>query len=482
MPNPILSWLRGDDLKMQDRIAQLERKLYFYEDVGAALTVRTHVWGGGLDYLNASHGTGNDGNSAVFACLMALAKGFTEPPVRAWVEQAPGDRSTIPDHKAVELIENPNPHMDGGELLFWTEWVKNVCGNAYWRKIRSGDPVTGNVIELWPISPLLIRPWRDKQSPNFIDAYKYQPKPGEQNAVYIEPENIVHFKLGMDDLDHRLGLSPLQRLLREVASDEEASKYTAALLANGAYPGLVVSTQDKTMTKEQAQDIKDSVKAKLGNDKRGDVVVLNNGAEIGQFGFSPDDLNMEALHNVPETRICSVLGVPPAIVGLGVGLKQTSNYASMREVREIFTENTLTWHWASSARKLNHQLLPDFTNDRRIKLGFDLSDVRAFQEDEDKKYTRLNIGVQGKWVTVNEARTDVGLPPIDGGDALQAAPVQPALPPGEKARTIELKAGSITAETLQALVDLAEPGLADDVADYMDSQRKRVKRALVSGG
>ena len=41
------------------------------------------------------------------------------------------------------------------------------------------------------------------------------------------------------------------------------------------------------------------------------------------------------------------------------------------------------------------------------------NDVRALQQDETAKYERLNIGVQGGWITVAEARQEIGLPVND---------------------------------------------------------------------
>ena len=113
-----------------------------------------------------------------------------------------------------------------------------------------------------------------------------------------------------------------------------------------------------------------------------------------QFGFSPEQLNLEALHNVPETRIAAVMGVPPAVAGLGVGLAQTSNFASLKQVRENFTEVTLIPTWRMDAAKLNKQLDPDFTDDRTVTIAHDLTNVRALQEDEDAKYKRLDEGVR----------------------------------------------------------------------------------------
>ena len=41
----------------------------------------------------------------------------------------------------------------------------------------------------------------------------------------MPPEDIVHFRLGIDDKDNRMGAAPLARLVREVAGDEEAHKW-----------------------------------------------------------------------------------------------------------------------------------------------------------------------------------------------------------------------------------------------------------------
>src|SRR6185295_15858246 len=125
-----------------------------------------------------------------------------------------------------------------------------------------------------------------------------------------------------------------------------------------------------------------------------EVGVLSNGAKMEQFGFSPEQMNLKALHQIPEARIAAVMRVPPAVAGLSVGLEQTSNYASFREVREMFTEGTLAPEWALVASKFQQQLLPDFSSDRTLSVEFDLTDVRALQGDENEKYTRLDNAVK----------------------------------------------------------------------------------------
>jgi HK97 family phage portal protein len=478
MSNPILSFLRGEHIPRRQKA---EEKLWLQPEVTAAIRSGMLVHGPwATQMLEAAYGHGSDGNSAVFACLSAICTAYPEAPLKVWLWRDPTTRDWLQDSEMQRLLDRPNPAMTGAQLWSWTQYAKHIEGNAYWRKIRAGDPTQGNVVELWPISPLLIRPWRDKNSRNFIDAYKYQPKPGEQNAEYIPVENIVHFKLGLDDRDHRLGYAPLRRLAAEVLGDEMASEWQASMLRNGGAAGIMVEVPaDSDLTEDQAREMKAGIQRDFSMGNQGKVGVLRGGAKMNQYGFSPEQMDMKALHRVPEERIAAVLRVPAIIAGLGAGLDR-STYANFREAREMFAEMTILPLYSFDQATVNTQLLGDFTNDRRITTAFDITDLRALQEDENDKYARLNIGVAGRWITKNEARADVGLPPLPDGDTIEPA-AAPTLPSGQKARTLELKQGSIEAETLQALVDLAVPSLSEDLAEFLDGQRRRVKRALVSG-
>ena len=82
------------------------------------------------------------------------------------------------------------------------------------------------MVQLWPVSPTTMSPETteaDRQRGVFISHYVLDDGKGKHEE--LAPEDVVHFRLGVDDADHRLGLSPLRRLLREVASDEEATRF-----------------------------------------------------------------------------------------------------------------------------------------------------------------------------------------------------------------------------------------------------------------
>lgn len=467
----------------------LEQKLYFINDQRALMVTPTLVHGpGATELLEGPRASST--NSAVVACLAAITSAYPEAPLKV-VRIEPDDHTELPDHPLSQFLATCNPYLTLETILAYVQWCKRVDGNAYLRKVRSGNATTGNVVELWPISPTRIE--LRSEGGAFISAYRYHFGNGKHED--IDPANIVHFRLGLDDKDHRLGCSPLKALFREVSTDERASFFSDRLLANFAVPGLSVTFPGDQDDLPQAtlEEIKARIKASFGGDGAGDVAVLGGGMELKQHGWSPKDLDLKELHRLPEERISAALQVPAIVAGLGAGLDR-STFSNVREAREMFTEMNLVPSWRADAATLNRQLTPDFVSDPRIVLEFDTGEVRALQDDENAKATRIDTLVRGGQLTINEARAEMGFEAIDGGDvllipgawaptppshlaALASAPApepgdvprpaggrptittlpndQPALPPGKTRSDLETKALSD-----DEIVNRYESGLA----------------------
>jgi len=453
-----------------------------------------------------AYGRSGDGNSGVFACLMALSLGSIEAPLTVFRKDADGKKEPDRNNPLQAFLDDPNPTLptsqgvfDPLELEFWKTWAKHCNGNAYFLKVRAGSSTTGNVVQLWPVSPTLIRPWTEKGSSQFIDYYRYEVKPGVYEQVPVE--NVIHFRLGVDDRDPRLGLSPLARLVREISSDAEAMRFQDQLLGNYGIPGLVVEVPaDTDMTNEQAEQLKEGVGQAFNTENRGKVGVLRGGAQMKQFGLPPAQLDLTALHNIPEARICAVMGVHPAVAMLSVGLAQTANYASLRAVYEAFTERKLVPNWRMDQAKWQKWLTPDFTSDPNISIEYDLSDVRALQEDQDALYARLDNAVKTGWLLPDEARSEAGFPPMADGLGMQPI-AKPAAPPSEQigseqtGRTSQTPKTPVSAtqggkafpldtwtEDLQSVIEDAVPMFTEQLERYQNGVKRRVKRSLISRG
>lgn len=461
-------------------------------------TANTTAYGG--------EGTG-DGNSAVFACLLALALGSIEPPLIVVKKDIVhgGELEPQPDHPLQAFLDDPNPELDMLELRFWATWSKHTDGNAYLVKVRSGDARVGLPLSLWPVPPNRMEPKTARNSKRLIDYYEYRPyEDGPPEPVPVE--NVLHLKMGVDPCDPRKGLSPLKRLLREVASDAEATRFMDALLKNFGVPGMVATLPaDTVLNPDQIREMKAKFNEDFAGGNRGRFGVLSGGAKLEQIGFDPDKMNVKVLHDFPETRIAAVMGVDPLVARLGVGLEQTSNYASAKQVRENFTELTLGPLWRLDEAKWNRQLKTDFTDDKSIMIKHDLTEVRALQEDESDKHARIREDFRAGILTREGARRELGYDaelsdeetlfvPSGGsymrvsdaitdpaaqqeGAALPGVGGQPSLPrpaPGSKSEVDEM-----FALHLQAVVDTAADGFAEDLQRLQTNQQKRLQRALV---
>tara|TARA_Y100000389_G_scaffold197563_1_gene232402 strand:- start:6508 stop:9180 length:2673 start_codon:yes stop_codon:yes gene_type:complete len=349
------------------------------------------------------------GNSAVIACLSVLATSFAEPGLLVATRNAEGDYAQDMNHPMARLFRKPNPYMTQQLLANYIVTALNANGDAFIYKNRNQR---GQVVELVPLMPHLVEAKGNENE--LITHFDYQPQGGTQgeDSVKIEKKDMIHLRQNVDPNNMRRGLAPLRGVLREIAGDEAAGQYTAALLHNMAVPGVILSPRDDQMggpTREEAEAIADMYKQKFGGKNRGAPMVLSGAMNVEIVSFSPDQMKLAELRRIPEERVSAVLGVPAILAGLGAGL-DSATYSNTKELREFFTESKLVPMWNMVAQDLTHQLLrPEFDSSENEYAEFDISNVRALADDKDNLYKRMNTAVQGGWVTIGEARKVVGL-------------------------------------------------------------------------
>lgn len=444
-----------------------------------AIVVSPLIHGPGSRELLAAQ-RGGDGNSAVYACLRVIAEAVAEPPLRVYRTERDGSRVEGQDTPLGALLERPNPHLTIAAMLAYLSTCLHIDGNAYWRKLRAGNPETGNVVQLWPISPSQIEPRTEQGSGDFISYYRYYIRPG----IYenLAPSQIVHFRMGLDDRDHRIGSGPIKRLLREISSDEQATKYADRLLANLSIPGLVAEfDKDAPPLPNQAaaDELKQRIASSYGGDNVGGVGIGAPGMKLSQLGFSPEQMDMKTLHRVPEERIAAALGVPAVVAGLGAGLDR-STYSNFAEAREAFTEMKLLPFWRALADTLTMSLVPDFSSERGVSVAFMIDDVRALQDDQNAKAVRLKTYVDAGILTPDEARAEIGHEPLPQGQP------EPQQEQRFRMRLLSLPLSRKAADDLpgayERLRDDREPDWEDALRTFLAAQLARANRILRAGG
>lgn len=342
-------------------------------------------------------------SSVVTAPVGWIARALPEARLTLRKRGRAGQIAELPDHPMAKLVATPNSYYGAVALWSATVWSHSVAGNAYWIKVRNG---AGRVVELWYVPHWLIEPVGSADGSEFLTHYIY--RPGGQE-IHLAPDDVVHFRAGIDPRNPRLGLSPMGGVIREIFMDLESSNFVSSLLRNMGVPGVVISPKSGPVA---APDDVSAVKAwftqAFGGDNRGGPLVMGAPTDVVPFGFNPQQMNMSEARDVAEERVCACLGLPPAVVGFGAGLQSTKVGATMTEMRKLAWHNAVLPLARALADELTRSLLRDFPGADNIKVAWDTTEVLALGDEEDKKSTRTLAQLAAGMITVAEARGELG--------------------------------------------------------------------------
>jgi len=392
-------------------LKQLRKSLTFYPaDVGS-----WWAWGPGLTGSEESKVGDGSGSSLVEACVSWISNQVTatNPAVR---------RRTVSDpigeieweHPAAQLVLDPTFDARTGRSSYsWIPMIQAtmtslvVSGNAYWRKRRSD---TRRPVQLWYVPYANVTP-RHIDGASVLVSY-YELRSGGK-MEHVSPEDIIHFRDGIDPYNPMLGISKLRSLFRELYTDEAASRWTERLLRNEAVPGLIISPDNGAapLSDDEAKLIKARIESDFTGENRGRTMVIGAPTKVHQYSLSPDQMKIADLRDPPEERVSAALGVSAAVVGFGAGLQTAKVGATMGELVDLSWQNGVFPRTRLLAAELTRQLLPDFGEERGSGLSFvfDTSEAPIMADYQNKiaeKHERL---MRANIETRAEARRAVGL-------------------------------------------------------------------------
>lgn len=373
------------------------------------------------DERNYESMVGDGSNSSlVQACIAWVANAFSQSnPVVLTVNDAGDYEEPDASNPVARLVRRPtyDPTMRRS-FYSWRPFIQAtltsfiVDGNAYWLKVRSEY---SRVVQLWYVPHWMMEPWWEIGSSSFIEYYRYSPSfggPAGTTYAEIAPSEVVHFRDGLDPGNTRKGFSKVKTLLREIYTDEEAARWTASLLKNQAVPGLVVSPgAGWTPQENDLKAVKTRIEETTSGDNKGRVVVLSGPTNVQQYGFSPEQMKLEGLRNVPEERVSSLVGIPAAVVGFGTGLEMTKVGATMAELVDLAWMNGVLPRMSVLASEISEQLFDDFGVDDQINaFHFDVSKVPIMADFRNKEADTLEKLMRWSVVQRGEARRRLNLP------------------------------------------------------------------------
>lgn len=338
----------------------------------------------------------------VFACVLALADAVTTAPIVVTEDTGDGQHEPVAEHPLLDLIQRPNPSMDGSEFFQAVTVIAALSGFCVIEKERSR---LGEVVNLWPLRSDWVRPIpRDQSAP----AWEYR-VPGRRTPFILEPEDVIVHTHAPDPNMGYTGTAPMAVAFRELGVENAMTDFLKAFFDGGAVPqyGIIPRTQIKNQ--EMADAFLEKVRGKF-RETNGGPMLLTGVEDIKRIGFNFDELAYPQLRNLSEISICSAFRVPPVLVGIQAGL-DASTYSNYESSFSYFFRTTVTSMWRRLDGALTRGLVSDFDDTGALNIEFDLSQVDALQEDEAKLWQRATAALQAGGISLHTFQKYVGLDP-----------------------------------------------------------------------
>lgn len=374
-------------------------------------------------------------NEIVHACIRELATSAAAPRYHVIAPSTEGGSIEIERGLLYDLIAAPNPYHDWQSFIERLVTYMMVAGNAYVVKERANSTQVSALYLLRPDRITIV-------AGNYgAESYVYTVGGAEYR---IEPRDMCHLALPNPGGDI-YGLSPLQVLARTVNLDLNMTDFAKVYFQNAGVPSGLLKIKKRLSSQDEASMIRARWRSQFGginNFHR--IAILDEDADYQAMSNSPKDMALEGLHNLTESRICAVFGVPPILVGANVGLNR-STFSNYREARLAFHSETLEPLVSKLIRYFNYHLFSEYTGNETLTV--DWTAMRSVLDDQAATTARINSLFTGGVITLNEAREKLGFDAIDEGSvrrvpssvfeiaegqsstvAVGAAPVEQALP------------------------------------------------------
>lgn len=331
------------------------------------------------------------------------AQKIAEAPLMVVAEdQDTGAEEWLSEHDLADVLDEPSPDYDMGELLERTSRYLDDGASALWVIDRDR---AGRVARLTPFraSEFEVKPSTDR----LYNAFKVTTAAG---PVTYPSDRCVYFRDSVEGWTTG-GRSRLQVAMDWLRLGETARRTVRDLLENAVWPSLVAIPDaswnpDKDVLAQYQQDLQRY--AQPGEKGRAMAMVGGGSVEILTARIK-DLVPSEVLDRV-ESIVAAVSGVPAIVLQFQVGLVN-SPWSQMEQARRMAYDDTVQPTWRRMERVLTRQLLRPDDEDRTHFIRFDKSTIAALQID--RAAAALTAATIGDDASLDERRVMVGLEPVD---------------------------------------------------------------------
>ena len=364
-----------------------------------------------LDFLGIDKNTPKNALSEVtyYTCIRVLSESLGKLPFKV---QQKLDRGVLklPQHRLWQtLMIRPNRFMSATSFWSYMERMRTHRGNTY--ALITG---TGRNVELWPFNPDDIDVWWDNakilgEVPDVY--YRYNGTGGER---IFKSSEIFHVRT-FNSVDGIMGIPVSEQLWDFIKAQGKAEDMLEQMYGSGFMAKAVLqytgNLSDENV-KKFAKLVTDYAENKYEKDGVRNFIPAPLGATIQPLNVKLADNEFAVISQASALQIAAAFGIKPT----QIGDYSKSSYSSEESQQISFLVETLLYNFRSYEQEATYKLLTASERAQGEEIKIDVREnLRVTQKE---LMDNLRSGVSSFIFTPNEAREQLDLPPVEGGDKL----------------------------------------------------------------
>jgi HK97 family phage portal protein len=348
---------------------------------------------------------------AVYACIRLIAGDIAKMRLKLVAKGSNGVWTEIEDGSPyLVLLRKPNRYQT--RVQFWTYWICSLLihGNTYALKERDDR---GMVKALYILDPTRVSVLVGEDGSVF-----YQLKRDDLSGVgfgldvVVPASEIIHDRLVC--LHHPLvGVSPIFASGIAATQGLAIQNNSANFFQNGSMPGGIIKVP-AALSPAKAAELKAAWESGYSGDNRGKTAILADKMEYQALTISAADAQLIEQLKMTAEMVCSTFGVPPYKIGIG-----TAPVTSVAAQDQNYYSQCLQPIIEGTEAVLDEGLgMADANGRQPFTMGVEFDLKALIRMDPAAQIDYFDKAIKGAVKTPNEARKDLDLQPMEGGDAL----------------------------------------------------------------
>ena len=350
--------------------------------------------------------------SAVYACCNVLSETLAQLPMAIFQEMPDNSTRRAMEHPYYRLVAR-RPNKRQSPFVHKENAMQHnmMCGNSY----DYLDRREGEIRQIVPLDP-------DKVKPHVSERYGvvYEVKGMKRN---LTDYNVLHIRgpIGMDGIT---GMSPITQARRAISMAWQTESFGGRMFKNRAILGGVLQMPGK-LDDDRKQELGEKWDEQHSGENAYTTKVLEMGAKWTPMAMSAEDAQFISTRTFTVIDIARFFNLQPHKIQ---ELTRSTFTNIEHQSTEFFRDTMMPWI-KRFEEAYTHALLTEAEQDDGYYVGFIVDGL--IKGDIETENSVLMQRVKNRVITRNEARSKIGMAPIEGGDTWEDVQGDIGRPPAE---------------------------------------------------